>query len=87
VAENTRVPLNRIERVLAFVVATIAGVSILAIVAIFIGRATHVNFASGVWPTVALLPGIGLPFALVGLIVFLIVTTVRRTRLARDAGK
>lgn len=80
-------PLNRIERILAFVVATIAGISIIAIVAIFIGRAANANFSGGVWPTVAVLPGIGLPLALIGLIVFLVLTTVRRTRLARDAGK
>jgi hypothetical protein len=87
VAENTRVPLNRIERVLAFAVVTVAGLSIIAIAAIFIGRASHQDFTGGVWPTVAVLPGIGLPLALIGLIVFLIMTTVRRTRLARDAGE
>ncbi len=80
-------PLNRIERILAFVVATVAGISIIAIVAIFIGRASNADFTGGVWPTVAVLPGIGLPLALIGLIVFLIVTAVRRSRLARDGGE
>ncbi len=80
-------PLNRIERIIAFAVATIAGLSIISIAAIFIGRASKAVSTGGIWPTVAILPAIGLPLALIGLIVFLIVTTVRRTRLARDAGE
>jgi hypothetical protein len=86
VAENTRVPLNRIERILTFVIGSIGGLSILAIVAIFIGRAANVSFTGGVWPAVAILPEIGLPLTVVLLVVFLVVTAVRRARLARDAG-
>jgi chloramphenicol-sensitive protein RarD len=37
VAENTRVPLNRIERILAFVIASVVGISIIAILIIAIG--------------------------------------------------
>ena len=79
-------PLNRIERILAFVIGSVGGLSILAIVAIFIGRAANVSFTGGVWPAVAILPEIGLPITIVLLVVFLVVTTVRRGRLARDAG-
>ena len=86
VAENTRVPLNRIERILAFVIASIAGISILSIVAIFIGRAIHADFSGGVWPAAAVLPLIGLPVVVILLIVFLVISVTRRGRLARDAG-
>ena len=86
VAENTRVPLNRIERILAFVIGSIAGVSIIAIVAIFIGRASKVDFTVGAWPAAAVLPLIGLPLVVILLIVFLIISVTRRSRLARDAG-
>jgi uncharacterized membrane protein YdjX (TVP38/TMEM64 family) len=86
VAENTRVPLNRIERILAFVIASVVGISIIAIVAIFIGRAVNADFTGGVWPAVAVLPLISLPLVIVLLIVFLIISTRRRARLARDAG-
>ena len=87
VAENTRVPLNRTERIIAFVVGSIGGISIIAIVAVFIGRASNADFTIGAWPAIATLPLIGLPLTLVALIVFMIMTTVRRNRLARDAGQ
>jgi uncharacterized membrane protein len=86
VAENTRVPLNRIERILAYVIGSVAGISIVSIAAIFIGRAVHADFSDGVWPAAAVLPLIGLPIVVVLLIVFLIISVTRRGRLARDAG-
>jgi uncharacterized membrane protein YdjX (TVP38/TMEM64 family) len=86
VAENTRVPLNRIERVLAFVIGSLVGVSILAIVATFIGRAAHVDFSGGAWPAAIVLPLIALPLVVILLIVFLVISVTRRSRLARDAG-
>jgi hypothetical protein len=87
VAENTRVPLNRTERIIAFAVASVGGISIIAIVAVFIGRAVNADFTNGAWPAVATLPLVGLPLTLITLIVFMIMTTVRRNRLARDAGQ
>ena len=86
VAENTRVPLNRIERILAFVIGSLVGVSILAIVATFIGRASHVDFSVGAWPAAIVLPLIALPLVVILLIVFLVISVTRRSRLARDAG-
>ncbi|MFC5500638.1 multidrug ABC transporter ATPase [Lysinimonas soli] len=85
-AENTRVPLNRIERILAFVIGSVAGISIVAIAAIFVGRAMRADFTVGVWPAAAALPLIGLPLAVVLLLIFLVLTVTRRARLARDAG-
>jgi hypothetical protein len=86
VADNTRVPLNRIERIMTFVIGSIGGLSILAIVATFIARAAKIDMVQGVWPAVALLPAIGLPLVVILLIAFIVVTTLRRARLARDAG-
>jgi purine-cytosine permease-like protein len=86
VAENTPVPLNRIERVLAFMIASIAGLSVLSILAIIIASAAKADTREGAWPTVAVLPGIGLPIAFVLIVVFAVVSIVRRRRIASGAG-
>lgn len=85
-ADNTPVPLNRIERVLAFMIASIGGLSILAIVAILIASATRIDTSGGPWLTIAVLPTIGLPIAFVLIIVFSILSIVRRRRIANGAG-
>ncbi|HEU0206175.1 MAG TPA: multidrug ABC transporter ATPase [Pseudolysinimonas sp.] len=85
-AENTRVPLNRIERILAFVIGSLAGVSIISILAVLIGPASHADVTGGAWPAVVLLPLIALPLVAILLIVFLVISVTRRSRLARDAG-
>jgi hypothetical protein len=85
-AKSTAVPLNRTERVLAFVLAAVTGLTIVAIVALLVARAAHVaDLGSGVWPVVAILPLVGLPAALVLAIVLIIVMNTRRRRL--DAGQ
>lgn len=71
---------------LAFVIGSLVGISIIAIVATFVGRASHVDFGGGVWPAVFLLPLIALPLVVILLIVFLVISVTRRARLARDAG-
>jgi hypothetical protein len=78
---------TRPERVLAYMVASIIGLSILAIVAILIGYGTGVNKGGGIWQAVDLLPGIGLPIGFVLIIVLLVLNAVRRTRAAKGAGK
>ncbi|HTE63957.1 MAG TPA: hypothetical protein VK631_26605 [Solirubrobacteraceae bacterium] len=85
-AENTPVPLNRIERVLAFMIASIAGLSILAIVAILVASFSKVDTSEGPWLTIAVLPSIGLPIALVLIVVFAVLSVIRRRRIARDGG-
>ena len=87
-ADNSAVRLNRTERILAFVLAAVAALSIIGILAVFIGRATGTDLSTGVWPVIAIMPFIGLPIALVLAIVFIFVTGTRRRRLAAgDAGK
>jgi len=65
--------------------AAIAGLSIVAMAAGFISRAAGVtDFTGGFWASVVVLPLVGLPIAFVLVIVLLVVTFVRRQRLARD---
>jgi hypothetical protein len=88
VADNTRVPLDRTERVLAFAVASVGILSIVSIVVILIARAAGMGaFNTGIWPVIATLPLVGLPLALIGIIAFIVVSGTRRARLARDAGE
>ena len=85
-AENTPVPLNRIERVLAFMIASIAGLSVVAIVAIIVASLTRADTSEGPWLLIAVLPTLGLPIAFVLIIVLAVIAIVRRRRLANGAG-
>ena len=90
VAKDTPVTDNRLERILAFMVAAAIGLSIICFLAVIIATAvgtTPEAFSQGVWPTVIVLPAIGLPLGLVLVITLIIVSAVRRGRKARDAGK
>jgi ABC-type multidrug transport system permease subunit len=87
-ARGTAVPLNRIERVLSFVLAAVTALTIAALIAIFIAAGTGVDRGSGVWPVVFILPAIGLPIALVLAVVLIVVMGTRRRRIAAgDAGQ
>jgi uncharacterized membrane protein len=78
---------SRIERVLAYMVAAVVGLSILAFVAVLIGTSAGVGnndgFSHGVWPFVLTLPLLGLPVGFVLLIALLVISAVRRSREAR----
>jgi hypothetical protein len=86
VANDTPVPLNRIERVLRNMIASAAGLSILAILGVIVANLSGVNTREGIWLAVAVLPFVGLTLAFVLIIVFMIVSVVRRRRLARDGS-
>ena len=43
--DETRVPLNRIERILATMIATVGGLSVIAIVGVFLGRSAGADLA------------------------------------------
>lgn len=85
-ANDTPVPLNRIERILRNMIASAAGLSILAIVATILANLAGVETREGVWLTITVLPFIGLTFAFLLIIAFAIVSIVRRRRLARDSS-
>jgi ABC-type transport system involved in multi-copper enzyme maturation permease subunit len=84
VANDTPVPLNRIERILRNMIASAAGLSILAILATILATFARIDLNQGVWPVVVVLPFVGLTIAFVLIVAFLIVSVVRRRRLARD---
>jgi len=86
VANDTPVPLNRIERILRNMIASAAGLSILAIIATIVAGFARVNVNEGIWPVIVVLPFIGLTLAFVLIIAFLILSIVRRRRLAKEAG-
>lgn len=85
-ANDTPVPLNRIERILRNMIAAAAGTSIVAILATIVANLSGVNTREGMWLMVAVLPFIGLTLAFVLIIVFVIVSLVRRRRLARGGS-
>jgi hypothetical protein len=87
VAENTPAIVNRTERILTFMVASSIGLAILAILAIVIAGLAGVNTREGIWLTVLVLPPIGLVFGVLFIIAFVVVSAIRRSRAARDAGK
>jgi uncharacterized membrane protein YdjX (TVP38/TMEM64 family) len=77
-------PVSRQERIIGFMFASVLGLSILAIIALFIG---NVHAQGGLWPVVQILPLIGLPLAIIMLVALLVLNGRRRARDARDAGK
>jgi len=83
VANDTAVPLNRIERVLAYMIGSVAGFSILAIVATMIAGLAGIDTRQGVWAAIAVVPLVGLSLAFVLIIVFMILSFTRRRRLGR----
>ncbi|MCS0498825.1 multidrug ABC transporter ATPase [Protaetiibacter mangrovi] len=85
--ENAPVPLNRIERVLAAMIAAIVGISIIAIVATMIAASSGAEMSGGIWPALVLVGYIGLPLAFLLIVAFLVVSTVRRRRLDRDGER
>ena len=85
-ANDTPVPLNRIERILRNMIASAAGLSIVAIVATIVAGFSRIDVNQGIWPVVVVLPFVGLLLAFVLILAFLIVVVVRRRRLARGDG-
>lgn len=78
---------SRTERILAYMVAGVVGLSILAFVAVLIGTASGAGdndgFSQGAWPFVIVLPLIGLPLGFILLIGLLVVNGIRRGREAK----
>ncbi|TFD19585.1 hypothetical protein [Cryobacterium sp. TMS1-13-1] len=79
-------PVSRIERVLAYMVASVVGLSILAFIAVIAATAMGVKaaqFGQGIWPSVIVLPTFGLPFGFLLVIALMVTVGVRRSREAR----
>jgi len=87
VAKNNPVDVNRNERILAYMLASAIGLSILAIIAILVGTGVGVrDFDEGIWPVIIMLPNIGFPLGIILLVVLVVVSARRKSRAARDAG-
>ena len=67
-------------------VASSIGLAILAIIAIIIAGVAGVDTSKAPWLTVRVLPPIGLTFAVLFIIAFVVASAIRRSRAARDAG-
>ena len=77
--------VHRTERVLAYMVASSIGLTILAIIALLVAGLAGIKTSEGVWLSVVVLPPIGLALAVLLIITLVIVSALRRARAARDA--
>ncbi|MGO2660546.1 hypothetical protein [Mycetocola reblochoni] len=81
---------SRFERILAFMLAGLMFASVAAILAVLIAQASGVSsaaFGTGIWPVIAFLPYVGLPLAIIALIVLTVVGLVRRAAQNRDTAR
>jgi len=86
--DSGRVPFNRIERVLTAMIASVGGMSVIAMIAVFVAMWAGVDdFTGGVWPAVRVLPFLGLPITLLLMVAFMIVWTLRRRRIQGNGGR
>ena len=86
-AKTNPVDDNRNERILAYMLASAIGLSILAIIAILVGTGVGVrDFDEGIWPVVIMLPNVGFPIGIILLVALVLVSARRKSRAARDAG-
>jgi hypothetical protein len=74
-------PVRRIDRILAFMSLGLTVLSIICFFVVIIARPAGVqDYTEGIWPTLLILPSIGLPVAFALMITVLIMTFVRRAR-------
>ena len=72
---------TRPERVLATMVASIVGLTLICFAATVIASVSGTtDFAEGLWPAVAALPLIGLPVAFILLVVLIVINWSRRRK-------
>ena len=88
VAKETPVTIHRIERVLAFMIAGIIGLSIVSIFVVLIGSGAGLRQTgpSGLWQALTLLPFVGLTVGFMLIISLLIIGAHRRSREAQASA-
>ncbi|MGY6498437.1 MAG: hypothetical protein ACXIUP_09450 [Microcella sp.] len=87
--EESIVMGNRVERVLAYLVAVVIVISLGCFIALMSAVSAGLDprdFSSGVWAWVTMLPLISLPIGFGLIVALLIVSAVRRSRAAKHAG-
>ncbi len=67
-------------------IAGIGGLSVVAVISILVAVVSGADTSEGPWLLSAVFPTIGLPIVLVLIIVFAVVSIVRRRSIARDGG-
>jgi hypothetical protein len=82
VAKETPVTIHRNERVLAFMIAGIVGLSIVAIFVVLIGTGAGLSQAgpAALWQALTLFPFVGLMVGFLMIITLLVVSARRRSR-------
>jgi hypothetical protein len=86
VAQNSAVDVNRNERILAYMLASAIGLSIIAIIAVIAGTGFGVrDFGTGIWPVLIVIPSIGLPLGFLLLVALIVMTAIRKGRASRNA--
>lgn len=78
VANSIQPSGSRVQRILAFMVASAVGLSVAALIAVLIGSASNADFSEGLWPTVVVLPLVGFPIGVLLIIVFIVLSAIRR---------
>ena len=79
-------PVRRVDRILATMAMGLLILSIAAFAAIMIATAAgmeQADFATGIWPAVALVTYVGLPVAFVLFLIVIVMSLVRRARANR----
>ena len=74
---------RRLERILAYMLASTIGLSILSFLAVIFGTLAGMrpaDFAAGLWPVVSILPLIALPIGFIIVIVLIVINGRRRAR-------
>lgn len=88
-SSQTPEPTRRLERVFAYMVAAVIGASILAFIIVIIGTVVGAGaddgMSQGAWPFIFMFPLVGLPIGFVLIIALMIISSVRRSRGARQA--
>jgi len=75
----------RIERTLAYLVATSIGLAVIGFVAVVVATALgQTDFDNGVWPVVITMPQFALPLGVVFIITLVVLNGRRRQREYRD---
>jgi hypothetical protein len=75
---------TRAERAITYMMFSILGLSVIAIIALIVGGPTK---SGAIWTSVALVPFIGLPLGFILLIVLVVLSSIRRGRAAKVASK
>lgn len=78
---------SRFERILAFMLLALVLLSVGTFAAIMVGTMQGMgsdDFVNGIWPVIVMVPYIGLPLAILLLIVLMISSAVRRARESRQ---